>query len=49
MKKRITIEVDEIREVKYKTLAGGKSYLSGKDYQNIINNLVDRGYDNFKR
>jgi len=49
MKKRITFEMDEIMEVKIKALAGGKSYMSSKDYQNIISSLVERSYANLKR
>jgi len=49
MKKRISFEMDEIMELKIKALAGGKSYLNSKDYQNIISTLVDRSYDNLKR
>jgi len=49
MKKRITFEMDEIMEVKIKALAGGKSYMSSNDYQNIISSLVERSYANLKR
>lgn len=49
MKKRVYFEMDEIMELKLKALAGGKSYMSSKDYQSVISSLIERSYAKLKR
>ena len=47
MKKRISIELNEVDQAKLESLTR-KSYMSSADYQRVIINFIDKAYESKK-